>query len=166
MPDVELAPRADDAANRLVERRTGRRTMHAWTRQPQRVRAAAVWAVALGLIFCGFGSSAAQAQTACPAGVRCGVVTVPLDRANATAGTIDIRYALVPHTNTSRPALGTIVPNPGGPGQSTIAFAGLYLDALAPLRARRDLLLIDPRGTGGSGALSCPRLAGNDPLSL
>jgi pimeloyl-ACP methyl ester carboxylesterase len=75
----------------------------------------------------------------------------------------------VPHTDTSRPALGTIVPNPGGPGASTTAFAGVYLKALAPLRARRDLLLIDVRGTGQSGALSCPTVtaqAARDPLSL
>ena len=69
-------------------------------------------------------SAAAQADTPCPDGARCGTVTVPLDRAIPSAGTIDIAYALLPRTDTSRPALGTIVPNPGGPGQSTIASAG------------------------------------------
>ena len=105
-------------------------------------------------------AGAAHAGTPCPDGVRCGTVTVPLDRANPAAGTIDVAYGLVPRTDTSRPALGTIVPNPGGPGQSTTASAGLYLDALAPLRRRRDLLLIDPRGTGQSGALGCPASPG------
>jgi pimeloyl-ACP methyl ester carboxylesterase len=111
-------------------------------------------------------STAAHAGTPCLDGARCGSVTVPLDRANPSAGTIDVAYALLSRTDTSRPALGTIVPNPGGPGQSTIASAGLYTGALAPLRKRRDLLLIDPRGTGRSGALSCPSLAAHDPLSL
>src|SRR3954449_7133521 len=111
-------------------------------------------------------SAAAQADTPCPDGVRCGAVTVPLDRSDPAAGTLDVAYALVPRTDTSRPALGTIVPNPGGPGQSTIASAGRYVGALAPLRERRDLLLIDPRGTGRSGALGCPGLAGKDPLAL
>jgi pimeloyl-ACP methyl ester carboxylesterase len=115
-----------------------------------------------GLVFAG----TAKAAGTCPEHVRCGSVTVPLDRADPSAGTIDVAYALVPRTDTSRPALGTIAPNPGGPGQSTIASAGLYLDALAPLRTRRDLLLIDPRGTGRSGALGCPSLASHDPLSL
>src|SRR4051812_45051449 len=110
--------------------------------------------------------SAAQADAPCLPGARCGTVTVPLDRANPSAGTIDIAYALLPRTDTSRRRLGTIAPNPGGPGDSTIANAGLYTQALAPLRTRRDLLLIDPRGTGRSGALSCPSLAGQDPLSL
>jgi pimeloyl-ACP methyl ester carboxylesterase len=111
-------------------------------------------------------SAAAQADAPCPAGVRCGTVTVPLDRQSPSAGTIDIAYAMVPHTDSSRPAIGTIVPNPGGPGQSTIASAGLYVGALAPLRTRRDLLLIDPRGTGQSAALTCPSLAAHDPLTL
>ncbi len=93
-------------------------------------------------------------------------MTVPLDRAQPAAGTIDIAYALLPRTDTSRPRLGTIAPNPGGPGDSTIANAGLYTTALAPLRTRRDLLLIDPRGTGQSGALSCPSVAAHDPLTL
>src|SRR6185369_8526187 len=96
----------------------------------------------------------------------CGTVTVPLDRDHPAAGTIDIAYALLPRTDTSRPRLGTIAPNPGGPGDSTIANAGLYTTALAPLRTRRDLLLIDPRGTGQSGALSCPSVAAHDPLTL
>src|SRR3954464_9563988 len=111
-------------------------------------------------------SAAAPAAPPCPDGVRCGTVTVPLDRTDPAAGTLDVAYALVPRTDTSRPALGPIAPNPGGPGQSTIASAGLYVGALAPLRERRDLLLIDPRGTGRSGALSCPSLAGRDPLAL
>ena len=105
-------------------------------------------------------AGAAQADTPCPDGVRCGAVTVPLDRANPAAGTIDVAYALVPRTDTSRPALGTIVPNPGGPGQSTTASAGLYVDALAPLRKRRDLLLIDPAGPGSPARWAVPAWPG------
>jgi pimeloyl-ACP methyl ester carboxylesterase len=111
-------------------------------------------------------SASAQASPPCPDGMRCGSVTVPLDRENPAAGTIDIAYALVPHTDTTRPAVGTIVPNPGGPGDSTIANAARYTQGLAPLLGARDLLLIDPRGTGQSGALSCPSLARQNPLSL
>ncbi len=43
---------------------------------------------------------------------RCGQITVPRDRAKPGKGTIDIGFALVPHTDTSQPGLGTIVPNP------------------------------------------------------
>ena len=123
---------------------------------------AATCALLLGGLALG---TAARADTPCPNGARCGSLTVALDRANPSAGTIDIAYELLPRTDTSRPALGTIVPNPGGPGNSTTAFAA-YEPAFAPLRARRDLLLIDARGTGRSGALSCPSLAAHDPLSV
>ena len=98
--------------------------------------------------------------------MRCGSVAVPLDRQNALAGTIDIHYALLPHSDATRPVAGTIVPNIGGPGQSTIASAAVYTQGLAPLLRDRDLLLIDPRGTGQSGALTCPSLASQNPLSL
>jgi pimeloyl-ACP methyl ester carboxylesterase len=110
-------------------------------------------------------SAQAQAQAGCPAGSACGTVTVPLDRTDPSGATIDIAYELLPHTDTSQPALGTILPNPGGPGNSTTAFAP-YKSAFAPLRARRDVLLVDARGTGRSGALSCPGLARPDPLSI
>src|SRR3954451_9334200 len=120
--------------------------------------------VALAVALLGFALTAsARAAVPCP---RCASVTVPLDRTDPSAGTIDVAYALVPRTDTSRPPTSTIVTNIGGPGQSTIASAGLYTTALAPLRTRRDLLLIDPRGTGRSGALTCPSLAAHDPASL
>jgi pimeloyl-ACP methyl ester carboxylesterase len=122
-----------------------------------------VTALVLGGLAC---SATAQADAPCPDGARCGSLTVPLDRTDPAAGTLDVAYALLPHTDTQSPALGTIVPNPGGPGQSTIGSVGLYTRGLAPLLDHRDLLLIDPRGTGRSGALTCPTLATRDPLKL
>src|SRR3954447_25586524 len=104
----------------------------------------------------------AQAQSPgeppCPPGARCGSIAVPLDRSNPAAGTTDIGYVLMSHTDTTQPSLGTIVPNPGGPGNATTSFAP-YTAAFAPLLDRRDLLLVDARGTGRSEALSCPTLA-------
>jgi pimeloyl-ACP methyl ester carboxylesterase len=92
---------------------------------------------------------------------RCGQITVPRDRTNPGKGTIDIGFALVPHTDTSRPGLGTIVPNPGGPGSSTIDLAGgSFAEAVEPLLDRRDLLLIDTRGVGRSTPVSCAALEG------
>ncbi|GIE76295.1 esterase [Actinoplanes philippinensis] len=92
---------------------------------------------------------------------RCGSIAVPRDRDAPANGTIDVGFALVPHTDTTRPGLGTIVPNPGGPGGSTIDLAGtLFTEALAPLLDRYDVLLIDTRGVGRSSALQCPALDG------
>src|SRR3954447_11579923 len=141
--------------------------MFSFIRHRRTPRASCALLILSALVLVGLASSAtAQAESACPGGMQCGSVTVPLDRQNPSAGTIDIHYALVPHTDTSRPSAGTIVPNPGGPGIATIGSAGLYLHALAPLRRRRDLLLIDARGTGQSGAVTCPSLSSQDPLSL
>ena len=111
-------------------------------------------------------STSAQAAAPCPDGARCGTVTVPLDRSQPAAGTIDVAYALLPRTDTSRPAASTIVPNPGGPGSGPIGEAQDWAERLAPLRKRRDILLIDPRGTGQSGALACPSLASQNVLTL
>ena len=90
---------------------------------------------------------------------QCGSVTVPLDRANPSAGTTEIGFALLPHRNRSVPSEGTIVYNPGGPGEAVIAEAAALAEQFAAGLDRRDLLLVDPRGTGRSGAVACPALA-------
>ena len=91
---------------------------------------------------------------------RCGVLSLPLDRTRPAKGTTSVAFALVPHTDTTQVGLGTIVPNPGGPGDSAIDLAGdLFGQAFAGLSDRRDLLLIDPRGVGRSGPITCPALA-------
>ena len=43
----------------------------------------------------------------------------------------------------------------GGPGQAATDAASTVASVLQPLRAHRDVLLLDQRGTGGSNALSC-----------
>lgn len=86
---------------------------------------------------------------------RCGRLAVPLDRDRTGSSTISVAYVLLPRTDRSRPSLGTVVPNPGGPGASTIDQAQTYAANLAPLLQRRDLLLVDPRGTGRSSPLGC-----------
>jgi pimeloyl-ACP methyl ester carboxylesterase len=63
----------------------------------------------------------------------------------------------VPHRDPG-PAAGTILASEGGPGVSSTAAAGGYADLFGPLLDRRDLLLIDLRGTGRSGVIDCPEL--------
>jgi pimeloyl-ACP methyl ester carboxylesterase len=92
---------------------------------------------------------------------RCGTIRVPFDRANPSFGSTDVAFALVQRRDTSQPSLGTIVANPGGPGVAVIGSSEApYLTTLAPLLDRRDLLLVDPRGTGRSGAIACKTLGG------
>ena len=91
-------------------------------------------------------------------GARCGYVTVPLDRAGSTDATLRIEFELYRRRDRGRPSLGTMVDVEGGPGYSTTDSRSYYLALHRPLMARRDLLLVDARGTGLSGALDCPAL--------
>jgi pimeloyl-ACP methyl ester carboxylesterase len=98
----------------------------------------------------------------CPPGVTatCGTVDVPLDRADPGAGTVRLFFEWYRHTDTSQPSLGAIVPSGGGPGlaNSTLALLGVWPSVFGPLLDRRDLLVIDDRGTGQSAAIDCPAL--------
>src|SRR4051794_23665403 len=98
----------------------------------------------------------------CPAGtsagVRCGTVTVPVDRLDPGGATIPIAFQLYPATDTARPAVSTIVSSNGGPGVSNIASAGFWLSRLEPLMGRHNFLAVDHRGIGASQAIDCPGL--------
>jgi pimeloyl-ACP methyl ester carboxylesterase len=90
------------------------------------------------------------------AGARCGYVRVPLDRSNPASPKIRIGFELYRRRDRSQPALGTLVDVEGGPGYSTTDSRDYFLGLSRPLMGRRDLLLVDARGTGLSGALDCP----------
>ena len=61
------------------------------------------------------------------------------------------------HDRTQAP-LEPIVAVEGGPGYATRASRDSYLDLFGPLMDRRDLLLVDPRGTGRSSPIACRSL--------
>ena len=97
----------------------------------------------------------AQPCVPVPAAV-CGSVRVPLFRSRPAGAKIDIAYAVIPHQDPAVPAArGTVVLNPGGPGNDVIAGAADWTQQLAGLVADHDLLLIDPRGTGRSHPIDC-----------
>ena len=92
-------------------------------------------------------------------GALCGSLRVPLDRLDpASQERIRIGFELYPRTEANRPSLGTLVFMEGGPGYSTTSSRDWYLDLVRDLSSRRDVLLVDARGTGRSGALDCPAL--------
>ena len=92
------------------------------------------------------------------AGARCGHVGVPLDRLAPAGERIRIGFELYRRRDRGRPALGTIVAVEGGPGYSSTDSRDYFLELARPLMDRRDLLLVDARGTGLSGPLDCPAL--------
>jgi pimeloyl-ACP methyl ester carboxylesterase len=91
-------------------------------------------------------------------GARCGSVTVPLDRAHPDGRTIAVAFEAWEHRDTSQPALDPIVAVEGGPGYASRGSRDYYLDLFDPLMERRDLLIVDNRGTGDSGAINCEKL--------
>jgi pimeloyl-ACP methyl ester carboxylesterase len=92
----------------------------------------------------------------CGGGALCGSISVPLDRTGATPGRIRIHFELYRRTDRTRARLGTLMAAEGGPGYSTTDSRDYYLELFGPLRKRHDVLLIDQRGTGLSGAIKCP----------
>ena len=97
-------------------------------------------------------TAAPAAAATCPDGARCGSIRVPLDHAGAVPGTLPLSYAILPATGTST---GTIAVLTGGPGQSAVPYADMLRDVLKPLRQTHDVVLVDQRGTGASGAVAC-----------
>jgi pimeloyl-ACP methyl ester carboxylesterase len=89
---------------------------------------------------------------------RCGSLRVPVYRGVRGSGHLTIRFRVYPRTDRSRPALEPIVTVEGGPGYPSIGSADYYLFMLGRLRARHDVIVMDNRGTGSSGAINCPRL--------
>ena len=85
---------------------------------------------------------------------QCGVLKRPLDPARPDGTQIDLHVVVIPALARQK------LPDPifffaGGPGQSAITLAGTAEHFTARLGARRDLVLIDQRGTGHSAPLQC-----------
>jgi pimeloyl-ACP methyl ester carboxylesterase len=89
---------------------------------------------------------------------ECGSVRVALDPAGQVRGSINIAIALLPHGDRSAPSEGTIVAVEGGPGYPSIGSRSLYRALYGPLLQRRDMLVVDNRGTGRSGVIVCQPL--------
>ena len=85
---------------------------------------------------------------------RCGTFARPLAPSGESAGTIELKVAVVPAL-TLEPAPDPFVPIAGGPGQSSIQFYAGWVRAFERIRQHRDILLVDQRGTGQSAPLSC-----------
>jgi pimeloyl-ACP methyl ester carboxylesterase len=97
------------------------------------------------------------------AGARCGILTVPEDRARPEGRTIDLRIAVVPAL-APKPATDPLFILAGGPGQAATEVGPLMLPLLEDIRRDRDVVLVDQRGTGSSNPLDC-ELGGGDRLA-
>jgi len=105
------------------------------------------------------GSDAAQV----PAGAQCGQIAVPVDYAKPDGEVAQLALIRFPATGSK---IGSLVINPGGPGESGIeAAAGVVETLPQQMRERFDLIGFDPRGVGSSTpAVWCNSDADNDRL--
>ena len=96
-----------------------------------------------------------------PSSAQCGKLTVPIDYDKPDGDTATIALIRFPATGTK---IGSLVINPGGPGESGIGAAADLLDSLPPnVRKQFDLVGFDPRGVGSSTpAVRCNTDAQND----
>jgi pimeloyl-ACP methyl ester carboxylesterase len=86
---------------------------------------------------------------------RCGTFAVLENFAQPKGRTIALRVALLP-AETPRPQADPVFVLAGGPGQSITETYPALAAAFERLNRDRDVVLVDQRGTGGSGLLSCP----------
>jgi pimeloyl-ACP methyl ester carboxylesterase len=93
----------------------------------------------------------------------CGSIKRPLDPARSDGPTIDVHFAVLPSLARNKKP-DPVVFLAGGPGQSAIALAGMVERTAARLSNRRDLVLIDQRGTGRSAPLHCEEDDPGSPL--
>src|ERR1700754_857690 len=98
-----------------------------------------------------------------PAGAECGMLSVPVDYANPSGDVAQI--AMIRFKATGQ-KLGSLVVNPGGPGESGVEAAASMAPTLPPsVREQFDLVGFDPRGVANSTpAVWCNSDADNDRL--
>lgn len=87
----------------------------------------------------------------------CGKLAVPLSYADPSGGKVDLFVMRVhPKSQKQSDHLGSLLVNPGGPGESGINLAAGLVNALSPrLFAHFDLIGFDPRGVGLSAPVQC-----------
>lgn len=95
---------------------------------------------------------------------RCGTLEVYEDNITNTGKKISLRVAVIP-AGSSSPEADPLFLLAGGPGQAASMDFVPLLSGLSRVNFKRDLVMVDQRGTGGSNPLVCPSLdAPEDPL--
>ncbi|MEV8043988.1 alpha/beta hydrolase [Streptomyces griseoluteus] len=89
-------------------------------------------------------------------GFECATMKVPLDYDRPASGDIKLAVARKKATGKGKP-LGSLLVNPGGPGGSAIAYLQQYagIGYPAEIRARYDMVAVDPRGVARSEPVEC-----------
>ncbi|MFE9422214.1 alpha/beta hydrolase [Kitasatospora sp. NPDC006697] len=101
------------------------------------------------------GAADAIRWTACGGGLECGRLRVPLDWSRPDGPGLELALVREPAAHPAE-RVGSLVVNPGGPGESGVAMVrdGTRLFD-GPLHDRFDIVGFDPRGTGDSSPIHC-----------
>jgi pimeloyl-ACP methyl ester carboxylesterase len=86
--------------------------------------------------------------------VLCGAYEVPEDRSTPSARTLSLHIVKLPALRAD-PAPDPLFLFAGGPGQAATILGPLVTMVFDKVRADRDIILVDQRGTGASNPLSC-----------
>jgi pimeloyl-ACP methyl ester carboxylesterase len=89
-------------------------------------------------------------------GFECGTLKAPLDYAQPAKGDIRLAVARKKATGPGK-RLGSLLVNPGGPGGSAVDYLQSYAGVGYPakVRARYDMVAVDPRGVARSEPVEC-----------
>ncbi|MBQ0848193.1 alpha/beta fold hydrolase [Streptomyces sp. BH-SS-21] len=90
------------------------------------------------------------------AGFECATLKAPLDYAEPTKGDIRLAVARKKATGPGK-RIGSLLVNPGGPGGSAVDYLQSYagIGYPAKVRARYDMVAVDPRGVARSEPVEC-----------
>ncbi|MBD0693595.1 alpha/beta hydrolase [Streptomyces sp. CBMA123] len=88
------------------------------------------------------------------AAVQCATLKAPLDYADPGGRSIDVPVAKVPAADPAH-RIGSLLLNPGGPGNSGVTMARNWKGSQGPLRDRFDVVGFDPRAAGGTLPVHC-----------
>lgn len=131
-----------------------------WTLQSRRAKSY-VFALLFGVVACerGPADKATLPLSPCrlpryPASVSCGTLEVEEHREAPNGRKVPLRVAVLPAL-TPHPAPDPLVILVGGPGQAATVAGVMVALALEPVRRKRDVVLVDQRGTGRSRPLTC-----------
>jgi pimeloyl-ACP methyl ester carboxylesterase len=105
------------------------------------------------------GESPVKAQ----AQALCGALPVREDRSGTGGRTVELRVAVVPAVAAGRDAVPLFL-LAGGPGEAATQFFAWLPSVFKEVHARRDIVLVDQRGTGDSNRLTLPEMP--DPTGL
>lgn len=89
-------------------------------------------------------------------GFQCATMKAPLDYAKPTEGDVRLAVSRKKATDPGK-RLGSLLVNPGGPGGSAVGYVQGYagIEYPAQVRARYDMVAVDPRGVAGSEPIRC-----------